>query len=127
MNLQIISGEFAVCKIPDLTDVRMDDDFCFLSRTDEELSLVCREASVPANCTDIERGWSMFRVGGVLDFSLTGILANLSGILADAKVGIFAVSTYNTDYLLVKTSNLSRAAEALRAAGHTFKLEVISK
>lgn len=120
MNLQIIPGEFAVCKIPDLSCVNIGDDFFFLSRTDEELSLVCRVASVPANCTVAEPGWSMLRVVGVLDFSLTGILANLSGVLAEAKVGIFAMSTYNTDYILVKTENLARASEALRAAGHTF-------
>ncbi|MBR3689076.1 MAG: ACT domain-containing protein [Lentisphaeria bacterium] len=119
MNLKIIPGEFSVCKIPDLTQVSLVDDFFFLCRTDEELSLVCREDSAPGNCADCERGWSMFRVEGVLDFSLTGILANLSGVLADAKVGIFAVSTYNTDYILVKTENLARAAEALRAAGHS--------
>lgn len=121
MNLEIIPGEFAVCKIPDLSGVRTGDDFWFLSRTDEELSLVCREASVPANSTHAELHWSMMRVCGVLDFSLTGILANLAGILAEAKVGIFAVSTYNTDYILVKTENLGRAAEALRTAGHTFE------
>lgn len=120
MNLQIIPGEFTVCKIPDLTCVHTDDDFFFLSRTDEELSLVCRTASVPANCTDVESGWGMLRVVGMLDFSLTGILANLSDVLAKAKIGIFAVSTYNTDYILVKAENLARAADVLRSAGHTF-------
>lgn len=118
MQLQIIPGAFAVCKIPDASQVNFADDFFFLSRTDEELSLVCREASVPDNYAEIETGWSMFRVAGVLDFSLTGILSSLSGTLAEANVGIFAVSTYNTDYILVKTDDLSRAAEALRAAGH---------
>ena len=120
MNLQIIPGGFAVCKIPDASQVNTTDDFWFLSRTDQELSLVCREGSVPANHTDAEPGWSMFRVVGVLDFSLTGILSSLSGTLAEAKVGIFAVSTYNTDYILVKTDSLPRAIGALRAAGHTF-------
>lgn len=121
MQLQIIPGQFAVCKIPDASQVNFDDDFYFLSRTDEELSLVCREASVPGSRTEIETGWSMFRVAGVLDFSLTGILSGLSAALAEAKVGIFAVSTYNTDYILVKTDDLPRAIEALRAAGHTME------
>jgi len=120
MQLQVIPGTFAVCKIPDLSLVRTTDDFFFLSQTDEELSLVCREQSVPGNHTASEPGWSMMRVSGVLDFSLTGILSSLSGTLAEAKVGIFAVSTYNTDYILVKTDDLPRAVEALRAAGHTF-------
>lgn len=118
MNLQMILGDFAVCKIPDASQVNMADDFWFLSRTDEELSLVCREDSIPGNHIDAEPGWSMFRVVGVLDFSLTGILSSLSDTLAEAKVGIFAVSTYNTDYILVKTNSLPRAMEALRAAGH---------
>lgn len=126
MHLQLISGEFAVCKLPDPTLIRTDDDFYFLSRTDDELSLVCRMQSIPSNSTHIEPGWSMMRVCGVLDFSLTGILAALSDVLARAKIGIFAVSTFNTDYILVKTENLSRAVQALRDAGHTFDQEVIS-
>ena len=120
MQLQIIDGEFAVCKIPDVSKVNMQDDFYFLSRTDEELSLVCREESVPENYSELERGWSMFRVAGMLDFSLTGILSRLSGVLAEAGVGIFAVSTYNTDYILIKRENLTRATEVLCAAGYTF-------
>ena len=120
MQLQIIPGAFAVCKLPDATQVNLSDDFFFLSRTDEELSLVCREQLIPSNHTIAETGWSMFRVTGVLDFSLTGILSSLSGVLADAKIGIFAVSTYNTDYILVKTEQLPRAMEVLEAAGHIF-------
>ncbi len=121
MLLQFIPDTFAVCKIPDASKVNMKDDFFFLSRTDEELSLVCREASIPENHAELEAGWSMFRVTGVLEFSLTGILSSLAGTLADAKVGIFAVSTYNTDYILVKSENLSRAVDALHAAGHTIE------
>ena len=120
MQLQIIHGSFAVCRIADASQVRLEDDFWFLSRTDEELSLVCREQSIPGNASEAETGWSMFRVSGVLDFSLTGILSGISGVLAEAKIGIFAVSTYNTDYILVKTENLSRAMSALCAAGYTF-------
>ena len=120
MQLQIIPGTFVVCKIPDATRANLNDDFYFLSRTDEELSLVCREESIPDNHTETESGWNMFRVSGILDFSLTGILSNLAGILAQANVGIFAVSTYNTDYILLKAENLPRAMDALRSAGHTF-------
>lgn len=121
MNLKIISGEFSICKITNIADAPIEDDFWFLSRTDEELSLVCRTESMPDDCTDADSGWSMFRVCGVLDFSLTGILSRLSGVLAEAGIGIFAVSTFNTDYILVKTENLSRTTEALRAAGYTFE------
>ena len=120
MNLQLIPGEFVVCKIPDFTQVNLTDDFFFLSRTDEEISLVCRDCSVPTNRIDLETGWSMMRVMGPLDFSLTGILAGIAKILAQAEIPIFAVSTYDTDYILVKTRLLPRAVSALRAAGHEF-------
>lgn len=118
MKLHVIPGEFAVCKLADLSGIRMEAEFWFLARTDEELSLVCRSESVPENHTHLEDGWRMFRIEGVLDFSLTGILAGISHVLADATVGIFAVSTYNTDYVLVKKENLDRAVEALRGAGY---------
>ena len=119
MNLQIIPGAFAVCRPDSLSGLPTQDDFWFLSRTDEEISLVCREESVPENCPKAETGWRMLRVQGPLDFSLTGILARLSGILAENEIPLFAVSTFDTDYLLVKSVHFARAVEALRAAGHS--------
>lgn len=119
MNLQIIPGTFAVCKLNSLSGITLEDSFWFLSRTDEEISLVCRETAIPADYSQIEKGWNMFRISGVLDFSLTGILASLSQTLADANIGIFAVSTYNTDYILVKTAALPQAVSTLQNAGHT--------
>ncbi len=65
-----------------------------------------------------EDGWRALRVKGVLDFSLTGILAKISGILANAKIGIFAVSTYNTDYILMKKENFEKALNVLSDAGY---------
>lgn len=117
MLLQHIPGEFAVCRLDTLDGVRMDD-FFFLARTDDELSLVCRESCAPPSAEKTERGWRLLRVSGALDFSLTGILANLSGVLAEAGVPIFAVSTYDTDYILVKADDFPRATTALTAAGH---------
>jgi hypothetical protein len=67
-----------------------------------------------------EDGWRAMRVVGTLDFSLTGILSGIATALADAKIGIFAVSTYDTDYILVKQENLDRAVEALKEAGYGF-------
>lgn len=121
MILQHIPGDFAVCQPKLLADVPIEDEFWFLGRTDEELSLVCLAASVPEDADRTESGWSMLRVEGPLDFSLTGVLAGLSGRLADAGIPLFAVSTYNTDYILVKTERLSDAIAALRAAGHAIK------
>jgi hypothetical protein len=81
------------------------------------LSVVCPEDVVPPD-TQREKGWRVFQVVGPLDFSLTGILSSIAGPLADAGVSIFALATYNTDYVMVKAHNLDRAVRALEAAGH---------
>lgn len=117
MVLKAIPGEFSVCSLTGMEGVSLEDEFCFLSRTDEELSLVCRSEVVPAGARKVESGWRMFRVEGVLDFSLTGILSRLSSALAEARIGIFAVSTFNTDYILVRSADFDRAREALRRIG----------
>jgi len=97
----------------------MSADFYFIGKTDEELSLVCRTEDTPARTTARDDGWRGFRIQGVLDFSLIGILSKLSGILAENKIGIFAVSTYNTDYILVKEENFEKALDILAAEGYT--------
>ena len=98
-------------EIPDL-------DIFFLCQTDEEISLACRTEHVPEKTLSREDGWKAFRVDGPLDFSLIGILSNISTVLANAGIGIFVVSTYNTDYILVKAENAEKARTALEAAGH---------
>ena len=84
----------------------------------EELSLVCKTEDTPKRTMARDDGWKGFRIQGVLDFSLIGILSKISGILADHKIGIFAVSTYNTDYILVKEENFERALEVLALEGY---------
>lgn len=121
MELKIIDLEFAVCKVKDLSQVNCSDKFCFIGKTDEELSLVCRVESVPENVTECDKGWKAFRIEGVLDFSLIGILSKISTILADNKVGIFAVSTYNTDYVLTKKENFDKAIKVLADNGYSIK------
>ena len=118
MNIQVLEHALTVCKVRDKKDIDMEAEVYFIGKTDEELSLVCRTEDAPASATDRSDGWRGFRVCGVLDFSLTGILAELSGILADEKIGIFTVSTYNTDYILVNAGDLDRAISALAARGH---------
>ena len=119
MKLKALPDAFTVCKLADASAIDLSQDFFFLSRTDEELSLVCRTEAVPANTTDRDDGWRGFRIEGVLDFSLIGILSKLSAILAEHKIGIFAVSTFNTDYILVKEENFNRALRALAEKGYT--------
>ena len=118
MELKRLEHDFSVCKVTDLSGVDMTQEFCFIGKTDEELSLVCITEKVPDNTIEREDGWRGFRIQGVLDFSLIGILSKISGILAENKIGIFAVSTYNTDYVLMKEENFDRAMMVLSDAGY---------
>ena len=88
-----------------------------ITRTAAELSVVCAEGLAPAG-TQSQPGWRIFQVEGPLDFSLTGILAAIAGPLADAGVSIFAISTFDTDYVMVREESLAKAVDALRASGH---------
>lgn len=118
MKLKIISQEFSICKVKDLSQVDYSDKFCFIGKTDEEVSLVCSADLVPENAIEYDNGWRAFRIQGVLDFSLIGILSRLSTLLAENKVGIFAVSTYNTDYVLIKKENFEKAINILECNGY---------
>jgi hypothetical protein len=118
MKIQIIEYEFSVCKIKDTTEVNFMSEFCFLGKTDEEISLVCITEYVPSNTTQRDDGWKAFRIQGVLDFSLIGILAKISKLLADNEIGIFAISTYNTDYILTKAEYHLKALAVLKQAGY---------
>lgn len=119
LNLQILPQPLTVCKVADLSAFAMSGLY-FIGNTDNECSLVCETENTPADTTAREDGWRAMRIVGQLDFSLTGILSGIAAVLAEAKVGIFAVSTYDTDYILVKQENLDRAVEALKAAGYGF-------
>ena len=118
MELKIIPQEFSVCKVPDYSQVNLNQPFVFTGSTDEEKSLVCPTPFVPRNTITCEDGWRAFRIEGVLDFSLIGILSKISSLLADNGIGIFAISTFNTDYILTKTKNFERAIQALNTAGY---------
>ena len=113
MELKKLDYDLTVCKVSDVSDIDMNAEFYFIGKTDEEISLVCRTEDTPANTTECDNGWKGFRIQGVLDFSLIGILSKLSGILAEHKIGIFAVSTFNTDYILVKEENFEKALKVL--------------
>ncbi|MDO4407217.1 MAG: ACT domain-containing protein [Eubacteriales bacterium] len=119
MELKKLPYDLTVCKVASLADVDLDGEFFFLGKTDEELSLVCRTEDTPAATVERDDGWKGFRIEGVLEFSMIGILSKLSGILAENEIGLFAVSTYNTDYILVKEANFAKALEVLAAEGYT--------
>ena len=125
MRLKKLPDTFTVSKVEKVTDIDMSSDIYFIGKTDEELSLVCRTEDVPENTVERDDGWRGFRIEGVLDFSLIGILSKLSTILAENQIGIFAVSTFNTDYILVKEENFDRAMDVLAAAGYEVTEELI--
>ena len=120
LTLRWLPGRWAVCQLaPDapLPAWAVGGAWFSATRTADELSLVCAEADAPATVR-AERGWQALQVAGPLEFSLVGILAALTAPLAEAGVSVFAVSTYDTDYLLVKAERAAEAARVLRAAGH---------
>lgn len=118
MKLKSLPFELTVCKVADVSAVDLSAGFYFIGRTDEEISLVCETSYVPSSAVARDDGWKAFRIEGVLDFSLIGILSKISSILAENKIGIFAVSTFNTDYILIKEENFERALKVLGENGY---------
>lgn len=123
MNLKmtILEGTFGVCKLrPDESEIQwIKGDFYSITQTQDELSVLCLEKYIPKQIK-YEGNWRCIKVEGQLDFSLIGILAFISTTLAKKGISIFALSTYNTDYILVKEKKLMEAKEALQEAGVIF-------
>lgn len=120
LTLEILPEELAVCRLPadaTLPSWAQAGSLFALTRTPDELSVVCAASDVPDG-VDAVNGWRAFRVRGPLPFHLTGILASLARPLAEAGIPLFALSTYDTDYVLVQGRQLDAALDALRQAGH---------
>lgn len=118
MTIQALPDAFSVCKVTDYTLVDREAVFCFTEQTDTERSLVCCTQDVPDNVTAREDGWRAMRITGTLDFSLIGVLAGISAVLAENRIGIFVLSTYDTDYILTKQETYARALRLLAQAGY---------
>ena len=118
MELEILDMRLSICKLGDVSAIDTGIGFCFIGITDQEISLVCRTEDVPENTACRDDGWRGLRIRGILDFSLIGILSGISRILAENGIGIFAVSTYNTDYILVKEDNFEKALDVLASSGY---------
>lgn len=118
MTLKVISEAFSICKLRDYSQIDINLPFVFTSSTDEESSLVCPTRLVPSDVVERSDGWKAFRIEGVLDFSLIGIIAKISAILAENRIGIFVVSTFNTDYILTKADRFEEALQLLSNAGY---------
>jgi hypothetical protein len=119
LRLRVMPGSLAVCRLGPAAAIPAWATGAFLSatRTPDELSLVCDEATVPDGA-QAERGWRALQVEGPLDFGLTGVLAGLATALAAARIPIFVISTFDTDWLLVPGARLDAALDALRRAGY---------
>jgi len=120
MELRLLEPEFAIWKARDFAQVDFDSSFLFLAKTDDECSIVCPADELPQNCLAVERSWRAFRIEGQLDFSLVGIIAQISAVLAAKGIGIFVVSTFNTDYILVRNHHLADAMQVLTQNGYPF-------
>lgn len=120
MKLKKLPYELSVCKLPSQNDINFNLDFCFIAKTDAEISLVCKTEDVPLCAICRDDGWRGFYFDETLDFSLIGILSKISAILAENNIGIFAVSTFNTDYILVKSENFDKAVFVLKSNGYAF-------
>ena len=120
LDLLIIDGVFAICKLDCDTPMpswATSGKFLSITRTDDELSIVCANDVVPEN-VECERDWRCLRVAGKMPFAIVGVMASLTVPLADAGISVFAVSTFDTDYLLVKDAEFALAIASLRNAGH---------
>jgi len=121
MELQKIEYNFSVCKIDQIDHVDFTREFVFLSKTSDEISLVCETDYVPPNAIASESGWKALKISGVLNFGLIGVIAKISKILAENEVAIFVVSTYNTDYILMKIESFDKGVKALALNGYSIK------
>ncbi len=122
LQLTILENSFTIHRFPPNQNVPKqvyESPFYSISKTDDELSIVCT-STTQLNSEKSETGWSCIRVAGSLDFSLTGILAKILTILAEAEISIFAISTFDTDYILMKSEKLPSARDSLLASGYTF-------
>jgi hypothetical protein len=121
LPLLVLDGTFAVCRLAGGSPIppwATHGSLYSITGTSEELSILCRQESVPPGVLG-ERDWRCLRVAGAVPFTAVGVLASMTAPLARAGVSVFAVSTFDTDYLLVKAADMPKATAALRAAGHT--------
>ncbi|MHC5248098.1 ACT domain-containing protein [Enterococcus sp. LJL90] len=119
MKLEILRTPLSVIQVADFNGLDLSISPLFIANTEDERSIVLPTKKVPAITVNREDGWRALKIVGVLDFSLVGILAKIASLLAEQKISIFAVSTYNTDYILIKEDKLAKTISILGDAGYT--------
>ncbi len=121
LRLAVLDGEYTVHRFPPESEIpALTGNFLSITRTEDELSILC-DAGILIESEKSESSWACIKVLGPLDFSLTGILAKIASVLAEAEISIFAISTYDTDYILVKKEKLAVAQEVLSQQGYVFE------
>lgn len=120
MELELLPDRLAVCRLDagDESELAAASGLFSVTRTADELSVVCAEDDAPPGANEVSTGWRALKVRGPLDHAAVGVLASIAGPLADAGVPLFPLATYDTDYVLVREPDVERAAGALEAAGH---------
>lgn len=121
LTIALLPDRLAICRLlPEapISAWAQRGSFHSITRTRDELSIITADRDIPADVV-CDHDWRVFKIEGPLEFSLTGVLESVARPLAEASISIFAIATYNTDYVLVKSANLERAINALRVAGHT--------
>ena len=118
ISIEVLEQKLSLCKMTTISKIDNNADLCFIGITDREISLVCETRAAPRDAVERDDGWRAFRVSDTLDLSLVGVLRGIADVLADIRVPVFVVSTYDTDYVLVKEGFLDRALDALSAAGY---------
>ncbi len=122
LALTILPDKFAVCRLDSNCSIPLwvlkSKEFYSITKTDDELSIVCYEKSIPRD-VKAEKGWKALKIEGPLDLNLSGILSSIVGPLAQEEISVFAISTYDTDYVLVKEEKLNEVKEVL---GNQFRL-----
>jgi hypothetical protein len=119
MKFERLTHDFAVCKLKSTNYIDWSKEFVFLAKTDDEISLVCSIDGIPEDALEIEKDWKGLRISGVLDFSMVGVIAKISNLLAGQSISIFVISTYNTDYILLKSKDYKRATAIFQENGYT--------
>lgn len=124
MNIELVvmQGDYAVCQLPVGSDIPqwVDGEFVSITQTGKELSIICRDNKIPLG-VKAERSWALLKIDAVLDFSMVGIIAGISEVLSAAKISIFVMSTYDTDYIMIKRTSLPYAINSLESAGYRIK------
>ena len=118
MKIKKLNFDFSICKVKDYSKINLDSQYYFIGKTDEENSLVCITQDIPENIIEHDDNWNGFRIQDTLNLSLIGILSQISSLLAKNRIGLFTVSTFNTDYIFTKKQNFLKALNVLSKAGY---------